>query len=439
MAITAGMRFSEFLSWSRNYIKEHGIESYKEVFTKLKQSVTMCNLEHCRDCGETSVFKGIGPSGTRTLKRSFDYSEGLACTNCSACEKCCECVECGACSRNRNSDFFCSSCEYCTEGCCECAFCNSCESQISSSSFCYDCENCHDCCSCEDGRPNVKFINNPVHFHKCSKVNHKTNPSRRFIAAEIEIAKIGPNNSVTDVMRKWQGCIVHDGSLPSSGFEINTAPANGDLFIKQINEIGAELKRGEAEITDDCGLHVHIDARDLKYYELRRLIKTYSTIESALFGMVPSSRKESHYCMPCGRKYMQEIVDLGKAPYKKVRKDVIRGTYLSENTKDQRTDKYAPARYNALNIHSWFYRGTIECRLFNGTANPEKIANWGMLWAMILDYVVKASDDQVDGMVNNIPLDNLLMIADNNQSVKDFINKRFAKYGKAVFQTTQGL
>ena len=51
-----------------------------------------------------------------------------------------------------------------------------------------------------------------------------------------------------------------------------------------------------------------------------------------------------------------------------------------------RFDKYFTKRYYWLNLHSVFYRDTIELRLHSGTISKEKIINWYNLQKIFLKW-----------------------------------------------------
>jgi hypothetical protein len=278
-------------------------------------------------------------------------------------------------------------------------------------------------------------------FHAPKLHERKINASKRFLSVEIEVASIDSGYDTAKAVRKWRGGIVEDGSLPNSGFEINTAPAGGDKFIEQITEICAALARGNANVTAACGLHVHIDARDFDHYTIRRLVDVYALIEDALFGMASPSRRTSTYCTPCGKTYRQAM-QAGAVPYKVAKANTLRAVYDFRNNADpaerkyqgrslcsRKKNKYESARYHALNLHSWFYRGTVECRIFNGTTNRDKIVHWGMLWARILDYAAHKSDKEITAELTGTPLENLLRIAEL-PVLADFIRERTAKFAK---------
>lgn len=358
-----------------------------------------------------------------------------SCDTCNRCLDCCLCHVCpvrGCGERVRN---VCENCERCTD-CCECYFCEGCNSQVTSLS-CGECGTCNNCdCSCEnDNEPNIRFFDPPRKpvFHSAKINEHKRNPSNRFIAVEIEVSEIEENERIDDVVCQWRGGIVKDGSLPDTGFEINTAPASGDVFVKEITEICDALSNSNAKVTSDCGLHVHVDARDLTYYGIRRLATIYSVIEGALFQACSPSRRMSRYCEPCGDRYRHNIGKLTDFKRSEFRGDVVNSVYGTKDSKDRKHDKYDGARYSALNLHSWYYRGTVECRMFNGTVLADKIVPWGILWALIVDAANTLTDKEIESIISNnndskliAGKELLFKIIGDNVSVRDFLIERWS-------------
>lgn len=251
----------------------------------------------------------------------------------------------------------------------------------------------------------------PLTFYSSSKKEFTQNSSKRFIACELEYSNVAHGGDIEAAAKKWKCSIVGDGSLPDTGFEVCTSPANGDLFIDQIKDLTSALAVGSAEVTNDCGFHVHIDARDFRYWDIRKLIILYQKIENGLFDMVPKSRRKNAFCMPCGVRYLANITTCNRP--KLMKKQLIHNVYKEAPNKlfkDKRTEHRVDARYYALNIHSWFYRGTIECRLAAGTRDPIKIINWSLLWVSIIDFVNRESESTIKGMSGS-ELEILLQVA----------------------------
>jgi len=386
-----------------------------------------------------------------TLQCGAHPSLTQPCTACRQCPACCDCQDCAVCEhRNRLGNLhICNHCEGCTH-CCECL---TCDCGVLVTRDCRTSSHCDRHCDCsvdEEGERNVAIHRYPLTFHNSTTFN--VNPSHRYLSVEIEVANCGPGSHVNVACEKWKASIVEDGSLPDSGFEINTAPANGDLFVNQISEICGALARQGAEVNERCGLHVHIDARTFRAPTMRKLLKLYVKLERALFLLVPDSRRHNQYCTPVERR-LREYLNPKKPDYNKMdstggplwetvplkgaketREKIAEYTYgdgVKVVPNQLRRNKYGGERYKAFNLVSWYHRGTIECRLFNGTVNATKIINWAMLWAGILDYAKRTHENVIDSLPEHSdsePLRNLMIVAPTG-TVKEWVKQRFDKWG----------
>ena len=318
----------------------------------------------------------------------------------------CECFACLSCG-TRGDAGICSSCGRCEGRCCRCFVCNYCATRMiaGTNNVCRNCGRCTRCCTCERPQARVaerqkirviEFFPNKLIFHNASKKQFKKNPSHRHISVELEFSDAKRNAGLTDIINKWSGSVVKDGSLPhDTGFEINCSPATGDLFIEQVVELCKKLKDSEAIANEMCGYHVHVDAQDFRYHEIRRLIFLYSSIEDAIFNIVPTHRRNNKYCPKCAQNYLTQVKE-GKDCKGSIC-EIVYGQSgpAAKNIKTHRNNKYWERRRSALNLHSWMYRGTVECRLAAGSANPNKIIPWAMLWAHIIDFVYKKTETDI--------------------------------------------
>ena len=343
-------------------------------------------------------------------------SQPSACGNCEHCESCCDCSHCESCGPTTEN--VCGNCQ-CCERHCGCWYCETCnEEHGNDTPRCLECENCASECTCSQGE--VRFMENPLKFHKAKVTEHKRNPSKRFIACELECSGAAGGDAIESCCEGWSHSIVRDGSLPSGGFEVTTSPASGDRFCAMAEEIGAALEDDGARVNDDCGFHIHVDARDFTYYEVRKLIMLYAKIEQALFGVIAPSRRGSSYCQPCAKNYLQSLKDV-----KSTRPDVNKAVYGSAAPRWRKKNKYDHSRYHALNLHSYFFRGTVECRLHTGTTNPNKIICWGLLWAAILDSAYAMTEKEIALLPEGMPC--LLKIAPTDE-VRGWLKARYAKF-----------
>ncbi len=323
-----------------------------------------------------------------------------ACRNCAQCGEHCACVRCGSCERTVPAAL-CTTCNVC-ETCC--TRCRSCSRHEAGDGRCDACRGCVNCCqNCATSHSSIRCASStqpvPPTFHVPTLSQLKENPLSRVISCEIEVAqsRSALGRKIQNVVAKWSGRIVSDGSLPGTGYEINTAPAGGDLFLKQIRDITDALTEAKASVTGACGYHAHVDTRDLSWRDMRRLALLWEKVEPAMFALQPASRLGSNYCKPCGPK-LAGLLRGGTTP-EAVRKAIRTGMYgLQGNDGHISKDKYNGLRYDALNIHSWFVRGTVECRIASGTVHYDKLVHWALLVGNIVEWAATHSDDALEAL-----------------------------------------
>ena len=141
--------------------------------------------------------------------------------------------------------------------------------------------------------------------------------------------------------------------------------------LPKLQECVCQVRKAGAKVNKSCGIHVHVDASNHNRQSLKNLIGIMYSKEDILFKalQVNKSRAE-RWC-------------------KKVREPMLRQarTLSSDETADltqleqvwyegsvRNREHYNWTRYYALNLHSVFYRGTVEWRCFNATLHAGKVA-----------------------------------------------------------------
>lgn len=233
------------------------------------------------------------------------------------------------------------------------------------------------------------------------------------MSAEIEVSNSDPSKAffVNDALAKWQSVAVRDGSLPQEGYEINTAPAKDEMFDNQIIEICDSLASAKAFVNRKCGLHVHIDARDMNYYDLRKILQVYWAVEDDMFNMLAHHRRENNrFCLRVKRGQGWSDILNRKLSNDEWRAAVMHKMYsFKHNEMDKRaqngfrTHKYDNARYYALNLHSWFFRKTVEFRHHHGTIDKTKILNWAHICEKVIDFAMRSSERDIKSQFLNNP------------------------------------
>lgn len=247
---------------------------------------------------------------------------------------------------------------------------------------------------------------NGLRFHEANKKQFKENQLRRYISTEIEVCGfVGSLREARDaneiICGEVQASIVGDGSLPELGFEINTQPANGDVFLRDIRRI-CDALNPQSYVSRSAGLHVHVNAKDMHHNELRNLVLLYAKLEDALFALCASHRRNGDYSRLCARKY------LNSSDPREFRKKLVESMYHCEHyensdrgshLREAKNHKYHDSRYSALNLHSYFFRGTVEFRHHEGTIDPTTIINW----ALVCAHVVEAAAKLPHRVIQNLP------------------------------------
>ena len=218
----------------------------------------------------------------------------------------------------------------------------------------------------------------------------KKGPFTRAVGVEIEfLNSTEPLIKALDpVLKRWQAQRGHDGSIRTDGYiqgsgvEVRTAPASGDLFVKQITQICNVLNKHGAVINDSCGLHVHIDARDFKKQELPKVAAIWDSYEKQFLRRVDPKRITNTYCVP----WDGDLVSVVKAWKDGCADD-------SEcNCNDCCEGMELDDKYRSFNVspflHDW---GTWEIRSHQGTLDPKKIIDWATVCSNMVSYAKKTN------------------------------------------------
>ena len=243
------------------------------------------------------------------------------------------------------------------------------------------------------------YIHRPVVFWPA--YSFEENPSTRFLAAEIEAGTVVNAKEVADdldtLMKRW-----HCSQSGDCAFEIKTGPANGDLWPTQIRQFLDLLNRGGVTMNGSCGCHIHVDVRDFTAVDLRKLMKMWYLVEATLFALLPSKRRTNSACGSIHTTLGKVLQDaLASSPVEAEAQEWVGGVLLARTWMPANIGKGHESwmRASSLNIASYSYRGSVECRMLEGTMDAERIINWGMLLAGLLDYVKQAPEKEINNLL----------------------------------------
>jgi len=372
------------------------------------------NYSYCEDCQQYFDSDNV---------YSVEGDERTVCKNCYE-----NYHECGDCGYVGHQD--------------DMSWCDSCD--------CYYCENCG--CDCDDGvtagRHRVNYSEQkPSIEHMVGLVPNKIDFGR-LVGVELEVE--GGNGEFLNDKLDCRVGISHDGSL-RNGVEIQTPPASFEKLAKLLNDTTKTLKENDFHISTRCGMHIHLDATDFKfkYSKIARIVKTYYAIEDVFYKILPDSRRHSTYCYPLRDKFSFDDFNpkslgilekiwygkgnghLAKMPdayqisdWDKRWKNIVRG---------YKKEKYNNSRYLGINIHSIFFRGTLEIRHHSGTLNAKKIFHWINFNSAIVNYALTKYDEEYILKLAEVPagkkkLTAVASMLKLNKTLKNYLLNRYDKF-----------
>ena len=231
------------------------------------------------------------------------------------------------------------------------------------------CETCYD-----NNRPKIDLSDPPSaeYVTQPADTTWKVNKRRRLVGVECEVEELY-SIEYGDIIPNWKA--TSDGSLEDGGIEFVSRPLNGDTLYNSIDSMTNFLRGTSAMLTKRCGLHVHVNALDTYWQELKCILYVARKIEPMLFAMQPKSRRQSNWCKP---------MELSKGMIDSIHSndDFIESWYSNGSAN---TDKYNDTRYHGLNMHARVYLGTIEFRYHTGSMNARKIKCWTEICTSIVD------------------------------------------------------
>lgn len=170
--------------------------------------------------------------------------------------------------------------------------------------------------------------------------------------------------------RTWK--LVRDSSIAIEGGEAVelVTPVLGWADIPLLQACIRALRKAGARVNETCGLHIHVDASPHTAQTLQNLIRIWAAKEQLIFQAlrVPATRRD-RYCKPIEAR----VRDGARSRKLKDMADLHQLWYGVDAWNRPQANHYHHTRYHALNLHSVWFRGTIEFRCFNATLHAGEV------------------------------------------------------------------
>lgn len=118
-----------------------------------------------------------------------------------------------------------------------------------------------------------------------------------------------------------------------------------------------------------AGIHVHINASDLDGKQVVGVARTFTKFEDQIYRIASSgwlTVRNYRWCKPIERATVEKIA-------KARTKEQLATAWYGAREAHHMSGHGHHSRYHGLNLHSYFYRGTIEFRIFNSSINIKRI------------------------------------------------------------------
>lgn len=225
--------------------------------------------------------------------------------------------------------------------------------------------------------------------------------------------------------------VAHDWSVKPSEQEMVLAPLRGDALVQGMLELSRAATVSQVELNETCALHVHVGAKDLSYFEIRRLLEVYSRIEPQIYSnlIVPHRRKlpsihycqmmtEAHLATGCDRCVRYATQYPGQRHTPEPLETVLHRMWLARTTEDlkvcmlrmlyglenptnfpetvasRKGGHYEFCRYYGLNLHSWMHRLTVEWRMKEATVDPWEMVMWPLWCGWVTHLATRLTDTE---------------------------------------------
>ena len=134
--------------------------------------------------------------------------------------------------------------------------------------------------------------------------------------------------------------------------------------MPKFQECVRRVRKAGAKVNSSCGIHVHVDAADHDRQSLKNLLSIMYSKEDLLFkALQVDEGRAARFC----QKVREPMLEKARQLSAEETRDLTQLEDIWYEGNIRHHEHYNWTRYYALNLHSVFYRGTVEWRCFNST------------------------------------------------------------------------
>ncbi len=156
--------------------------------------------------------------------------------------------------------------------------------------------------------------------------------------------------------------------IPTTELEYRVEFVTPKLSYEDMNtfqEAIRALRNAGGKVNASCGMHVHVDGANHNQQSLKNLLSIMYSKEDILFkALQVNENRVRQWCQKVREPMLQQM---RKQLDSSETKNLGRLENIWYEGADGSHEHYNWTRYYACNLHSLFYRGTVEFRMFNST------------------------------------------------------------------------
>lgn len=184
--------------------------------------------------------------------------------------------------------------------------------------------------------------------------------------------------------------VLDDTIKGRGGSELVSPILSGSRGLAQVYQALRLLKEfPEIQVNETCGFHVHhgVDPDHFGNQELFALLRIVAIFENYIYRLLPEDRRRTEACRPLEI----DLYEWFKRNGSERKTPLVKNLWYSpENRDDPKAPhhrKMHPTRYHGLNLHSYWYRNTIEFRYYPSVLDhPGELMQWIIFTQFLVEW-----------------------------------------------------
>ena len=200
---------------------------------------------------------------------------------------------------------------------------------------------------------------------------------------EIEFVADEPYYRIGERVAELAGTAFNGWEIKSEGLSsewgeygceaVSDVMTYSDDAIRRLYSVVMAIAIVGGRVNDGCGIHVHVDGDEVASgAQIRNLVLKMHRVEALMKVMVGTAAHRDEYCAELDAETVARFRD-SKVTTREEAAEAWYGDDAFCTWQERAEDRWDITRYQSLNVHSVFYRNSVEYRLFNSAVDPDEV------------------------------------------------------------------